>query len=105
MTPEGYPDDQELELIEKWDAINDTEGLLSFIEPRWVHGRWDLQKTNIGDIYLEVSTGGWSGNEDIIEALQRNFVFWSMYWHTHIRGGRYTFLILLSQSKGPNSPS
>lgn len=42
--------------------------------------------------YWEISTGGWSGNEDIIEAMQDNQVFWSLHWLESRRGGHYKFL-------------
>jgi hypothetical protein len=40
---------------------------------------------------MELKTGGWSGNEDIINALQQNVVFWTKYWRTSKRGGFYAF--------------
>jgi hypothetical protein len=39
---------------------------------------------------LELHTGGWSGNEEIISVLQ-NSMFWVMYWQKSERGGHYYF--------------
>lgn len=39
----------------------------------------------------DVATGGWSGNEDIIRALQENYVVWGITWQLSERGGRYVF--------------
>jgi len=40
---------------------------------------------------LELSTGGWSHNEDIIEDLQKYNFFWFIYWQKSERGGHYCF--------------
>jgi hypothetical protein len=38
-----------------------------------------------------VSTGGWSGNEEILSAMQDNLIFWMVCWQEHKRGGHYVF--------------
>ncbi len=50
---------------------------------------------------LELSTGGWSENEDIINELGLS-LFWLMYWQESCRGGHYRFEIPV-QEKGPLS--
>lgn len=87
MTPEGYPDEQELERIKTW-PINDAKGLFAFVEKIWTYGNY-LSEPDDG--YWEISTGGWSGNEDIIEAMQANLGFWSLNWLESRRGGHYKF--------------
>lgn len=81
-----YPTREELEEIEKWD-YNDWDGLMAFIEPLFSPmGRvWQEQ----GVTYM--ATGGWSGNEDIILAMQSNAMIWAMYAHSWFRGGLYGF--------------
>lgn len=39
---------------------------------------------------LELHTGGWSENEEIIEELQKN-LFWLFCWQKSERGGHYYF--------------
>jgi hypothetical protein len=36
-------------------------------------------------------TGGWSGNEDIIEAMMENVLLWLAVWQRSERGGHFTF--------------
>lgn len=78
----GYPTDETLNVIEFWKFPFD--GLWDFIKEAW--------NTQYGQIkesknLLKFSTGGWSGNEDIIAAMQNNTAFWSMYWKASVRGG------------------
>ena len=42
---------------------------------------------------LELHTGGWSENEEIISSLMMNKLFWLKYFSTEVRGGHYWFLI------------
>jgi len=58
---------------------------------------WGFILSGEEEFTLSLSTGGWSGNEDIIRALKKNFIFWSMYWQMNRRGGHYQFKITLSK--------
>ena len=62
---------------------------MEYIKPLWNYadcGYWNFEN----DIY-SISTGGWSGNEDIIANMQENIVWWMMHWQSSRRGGHYTF--------------
>lgn len=92
---DGYPTEEMLDKIAKWDYnFND---LMRFIEPYWNfsnYGYWS--ESQIGELRervteYNVSTAGWSGNEDIIRALQENRIFWSLCWVQSKRGGHYIF--------------
>jgi len=84
-----YPTKGQLTTIKEFDlAKKPVRELLDYIEPIWEYGDWGFIRT---PHKLELHTGGWSGNEDIIEALHRNFLFWSMYWWNSRRGGHYIF--------------
>lgn len=82
-----YPNEEELEKIKTWDC-NDFHGLMSFVHALWELKSWGWSQD--GDIY-SISTGGWSGNEDLISALKQNMMFWMLYWQRSTRGGHYIF--------------
>jgi hypothetical protein len=85
---DGYPTEATLEMIEKWDVLErGVEGLLLFIESIWWMREWGFIRDGEK---LELHTGGWSGNEDIIRSLRKNF-FWCFFWESSRRGGHYYF--------------
>ena len=85
-----YPTKEDLKRIEEWD-FKDFSGLLDFIEECWWYSDWGFKKKGKKVIWLELHTGGWSGNEDIISAFQSNFICWSMSWLKTVKGGHYYF--------------
>lgn len=111
MDKDGYPTKAELRTIRTFDTIKrPVRELIEFIEERWWAKDWGfkLRKTRdeyasitaIGDkpkhryhYQLNCSCGGWSGNEDIIEALEQNRWFYNFYWHSSRTGGHYEFRI------------
>ncbi len=84
----NYPSEEELRAIRNWDTIHDPLGLVEFVRDVWWNPDWGFKKTKHK---LELHTGGWSGNEDIINALKENTMFWWVYWETSKRGGHYWF--------------
>ncbi len=131
---DGYPTEESLKAIKEWDLIEGDAGvypkvhaLLDFVEKLWSYpDRFCWNKTtNYSWVYTEfpsdrkykiksrklyMSTGGWSGNESVIGALEQNFIFWAMYWWKHERGGHYWFEIpeskkYLAQPTQPNPDS
>mgnify|MGYP001214703824 CR=1 FL=1 len=81
-----YPTEQELEQIKTW---SDIPSLPEFIETVWNTGYGTFAR-NGGT--LKLVTGGWSGNEDIIEAMGNNVaLFWTLYWQRSERGGAFYF--------------
>ena len=85
-----YPTDDELKRIEKWpiSTSSDIKDLLDFVKMIW---NWPDWGWNERDNRLHLSTGGWSGNEELIDALSGNFIFWSLCWQSVRRGGHYVF--------------
>jgi len=45
------------------------------------------------EMVVEISTGGWSDNEEIIYSLKDNTIFWMVAWYSSQRGGHYVFKI------------
>lgn len=85
----NYPTKKELTAIKKYDIMQGISGLIALIEPHLAcYGRCDYDKGK-----LILATGGWSGCEDVISALQDNIVFWGACWKQSNRGGLYKFTI------------
>jgi hypothetical protein len=75
-----------LDDIKQW-PIEDFNGLIEQIGPLWSeHGTIKISKRIISLI-----TGGWSGNEDIIGAMQENVLLWTIHWKATVSGGLYVF--------------
>lgn len=88
LDEDGYPTDLCLLQIESYDITErGVEPLLELLESVWYHGSWGFIRE--GD-KLELHTGGWSGNEDIIHVLQKT-LFWAFCWESSRRGGHYYF--------------
>lgn len=79
----GYPTEETLEAIAHWHS-GDPNGWIEFIREAWNHGYGRMWNE---DGFLKLATGGWSGNESIIHAMQQNFVLWSLMWESSHRGG------------------
>lgn len=87
-----YPTEEALLKIKEWDILkwDSLLELLEFIKDEWSYPDYFVL-TGKNVLRLELHTGGWSGNEDIIEALMNNSLFWILYWVKSKRGGHYYF--------------
>lgn len=83
-----YPTEDELKTIREW-PYNDYHGLMAYIREHWEYADCGYWKQR-GDVY-RISTGGWSGNEDIIRAMAENCIWWALHWAQERRGGHYMF--------------
>lgn len=80
---EGYPTDEFLDYVRDTE-FRTTEDIMEFVETLrdvWYFGGWGfkLHRKYKGVRKLELHTGGWSGNEQIIEAMKENI------WLTHFK--------------------
>ena len=75
LDDDGYPTDETLDGIRNCSisSPSDCEELMKLVvEPIWTFKNYIMKDDKTG--YWFVSTGGWSGNEDIIEALAVFFI-------------------------------
>jgi len=100
---DGYPTEVALEAIEKWHW-SDARDMFNYIRTLWAYGHsgyWKEEMVTRDDVrnleYKEprqryyLSTAGWSGNEAIIRAMERNEMMWNFNWVQSRRGGHYIF--------------
>lgn len=87
-----YPTEETLKAITEWPYL-DPFGLAQYVIDAW---HWDNMATlkpiinehGKGSISeLRLATGGWSGNESILGALEDNTMFYTLYWEMSKRGG------------------
>lgn len=96
MDADGYPDEVELAKIREWDW-RDLDGLMAYVKELWWMPDWGWteevapQEDDRPAKRYYISTGGWSGNEDLIDAMQENHVVWSLCWWSSRRGGHHEF--------------
>jgi len=89
MDVDGYPEESELETITKWDPM-DFQGLMDYVHDIWWMKYWGWKYDEVSGMY-RISTGGWSGNESLVYAMQANSVWWALHWQLSKRGGHYEF--------------
>lgn len=81
--PYGCPTEETEWAIADWD-FRDAAGWLAYIREAWNHNHGRIWHQ---DGLLKMATGGWSGNEAIVEAMRRNSLLWSFMWDSSRRGG------------------
>ena len=95
-----YPCECVLEKIKKWDILKDgVDGLLDLVREEWKYSETAFKLTGKKVRKLELITYGWSGNEDIVNALHENLMFWPLYWVKSVRGGHHYFVIKMTGGK------
>jgi hypothetical protein len=92
---DGYPTPKLLKYIREFDIVKHKgcDELLETLEEVWHDSGCCVTEMGRTATHLTLHTGGWSGNEDIMEALTSNQLFWSLYWERSARGGHYYFKI------------
>lgn len=102
----GYPTDEELKRIEEWPPSENYKEWFDFIHSIWTYADWAWREEEKKHNELfrgkqvrqySISTGGWSGNESIIEAMEKNWIAWTMTWVQSTRGGHYLFEVPIKE--------
>lgn len=107
LDEDRYPTQDALTIIELW-PFEDQKGWFIFIESLWAmkdfgwsEGVARHEYRADEKVYLyELSTAGWSGNESIIRAMEKNNFLWQMVWWSSRRGGHYTFQLDYEEDVG-----
>jgi hypothetical protein len=92
-----YPADEALDAL---TSFTGTPGeFLRAVHCQWNddYGRWDdVRRTGDGTeepgTSVVLATGGWSGNESVISAVQ-DTMFHLMFWYSSTRGGLHEYRI------------
>lgn len=88
-----YPTDETLERIRTW-KWEETLGCLAYVRSCWKGENLVTVKRFEEITVFRFATGGWSGNEDMILALQTNHVIWSLTWKMSQSGGLHVFYVV-----------
>lgn len=89
-----YPTEDELKKVTEWEfkKPGDFKAFMDYVQsigkywPEPDLFGWRVKGRNYG-----IASGGWSGNEEIISAMQDNLIFWTLCWQGSERGGHYKF--------------
>jgi len=106
LDDEEYPTEEYLQFIKNY-IPDDSLPIMDFVENVLAAGWWmpewgfKLYKKYKGKRKLELHTGGWSGNEDVISAILSNIhlTHGRMRYVKWTAGGHYYFYIYLINEK------
>lgn len=99
LDEDGYPTDDFLDTIERWDHKDGWNELLGFAMRGHIYSNYWHKEEFVSNTFWYISTGGWSGNESIINSLSFNQMFWMCCWFSSRRGGHHIFMVK-RQTKG-----
>ncbi len=90
MDSHGYPDDNEIDKIKNW-PWEDLKSCFDFVQTLWRYPE-HFKIYEKGDyIYYRLACLGWSGNEELIAAMEQNLMLMAMTWVLSKSGGLYVF--------------
>lgn len=107
----GYPTEESLDRIRSWaiDTLADFEAAMDFAgaawsypeywckDRDWIDPEWPSRRPMLRYVF---STGGWSGNESIVEAIEQNRMVQMIGAWSWRRGGHYEYRFPVSTPEG-----
>ena len=106
---DGYPTDETLERIRTWDikTMRDAAEAMDFAGSAWSYpDRWEcIERWEDPDWpshpkrVCRFSTGGWSGNESIVDAIEGNQMLQMLGAWSWQRGGHYEYRFPLPEDQ------
>ena len=108
---DGYPHVIEIARIRNWpfESMADLRALMDYVHDRWKYADWGWDEVDVTDDEFvfrgreyRVSTYGWSGNEDIVAALESNLMWAMLVPWTWRRGGHYVWRIPYDVTDDPS---
>jgi len=99
LNSDGYPTNEYIRFILNYEPDKEMP-ILRFIEilcTGWQYGATPPRRVYKGIRRFELHTGGWSGNEEIIEVMMKNtwLTQWPMRYVRWEVGGHYYFEIVM----------
>lgn len=96
---DGYPTDETLDRIENWEVktFSDALDAMDFVGRAWYYpDRWERRTTGHPitarrEVEYAFSTGGWSGNESLVGAIEKNTMLQMLGAWSWQRGGHYVY--------------
>ncbi len=95
LDDDGYPTAFALDFLTAYPADNWKlqRDALDFMGTLWRYPEYWSKHDGENEISYNISTGGWSGNEELIGALEGNMLLWTMCWYSSSRGGHHVFIV------------
>lgn len=91
---DSYPTEETLDYIENWKLSHqEWPEFFAFVCRAWHNNGIVRMEQEDGERVIHFVTGGWSGNEAIIGALEHNRVLWAMLWKSSHRGGLHVISV------------
>lgn len=110
---ELYPSEASISYIRQFTmkGMDSVHEWFYFIESLWKYRDYGFRRdkvyTSSGPMTkITLVTGGWSGNEELISAMQKNYLLWGLTWQSSHKGGVHEFLVeevVVSGGKGSTS--
>ena len=85
---DGYPTEGTLAVIRDWPS-GDLFAFFAYCAAAW--NERDFVEVSEDKMHWRFITGGWSGNENVIEAMSANKFYWLTAWQLSERGGLHVF--------------